>query len=176
MGGFVSLCESIAQFDQRFRAEGGTQQQATGLEHATETGEHRRQVFHPLQAQVAVQYVDAVVGNRQRARVSADTCKRLPPAGLLLRLAQHGQGQVQGNDLRLGPALAHVRGGMRGTTADIQHHAGLALTQVIQRLPQARTGFALQGSGGVIARGRARKRAADLAVVERRVHGRQEVA
>ncbi|MNV50558.1 hypothetical protein D3C71_1425740 [compost metagenome] len=40
--GVIGVGESLAQFHQRVRAEGGTHQQATGLEHAAETGKHRR--------------------------------------------------------------------------------------------------------------------------------------
>ena len=49
-----------------------------------------------------------------KVQVGADALERLPPAGLLLRLAQHGQRQVQCDDLRLRPALLHRRGRMAG--------------------------------------------------------------
>ena len=55
-------------------------------------------------------------------------------------------------------------------------HLGDTQLRRIDLLSDLGNSFLLQGSGGVIARGGARKRATDLAVVEGRVHGRQEVA
>ena len=67
----IGLGPRRAQLLQRVRAEAGEHQQATGLQHAHAFGEQRGQVVDPLEAQVGVQHVDAVVGQRQRAGFGA---------------------------------------------------------------------------------------------------------
>src|SRR6185437_5942475 len=102
------------------------------------------QVVDPLEAQIGMQHVDAVVWQWQCAGFGADTGKRLQPAAVLLRRAQHRQGQVERDHLGLGIALLEQGAAEAGAGTHVEHALWRALMEA-ETLQQMRLYLALQG-------------------------------
>ena len=119
--GLVHLGPGRAQLLERIRAQGGEHQEAAGLEHPGALGKQCRQVVDPLEAQVRMQDVDAVVGQRQRGRLGRHAQERPQPAAVMARRLEHGHRGVDGDDFRLRIALLQRRRAAAGAGADIDH-------------------------------------------------------
>ncbi len=122
-----------------------------------------------------MQQVDARIGKRQRLHIGADARERTQPATMLLRRAQHRQGQIERDRLRLWIALAQGGRAAPGATADIDYASGFERS-IVEAFLQALLHLILQHRMGVITCRDATESAAHMRGIENAAHAATAVS
>src|ERR1700693_285819 len=121
----VGCRPALAQLMQRIGAERREQQQPSRLQYPGQFAKDRIGLVAPLQHQVAVDEIDAVRGERQRARIAADARRSgaPPPAGAGCGL-QHALGEIDRQYLCAWKSATQLRGRLAGAGAEIEYALG----------------------------------------------------